>query len=86
MERGIWTTAGGTVNGYVKGAVTPEGDRITDFSNLMQISIPDAGHLVPNARPVVSRRMLYRWIFSEGFPVKFPLAGLAKQYGASAEV
>jgi len=55
-----------------KAGTIPEGDAIKDFNNLMQINIPKAGHLVPNARPRVSRQMLYRWIFNDGFPVKFP--------------
>ena len=72
LDRGIWTDSMENVQGYIKGKLTSAGDTIKDFNNLMQINIPQAGHLVPNARPKVSRRMLYRWIFNDGFPVTFP--------------
>ncbi|ACL03319.1 peptidase S10 serine carboxypeptidase [Desulfatibacillum aliphaticivorans] len=72
IDRGVWKDPAGKVLGYVKGEAVTQDGIVKDFHNLMQINIPQAGHLVPNARPAVSRRMIYRWIYDKGFPVTFP--------------
>ncbi len=64
VDRFVWhePIAGqDTTCGYVK-----ELDRLT------QIVIPRSGHLVPVGRPQISRLMLYRWIFEQGFPAGVP--------------
>lgn len=60
--RKVWVALPNQTQGYVK-----------SVENLMQINIPDAGHMVPMNKPQVSRNMIYNWIFKREFIGYFPL-------------
>jgi carboxypeptidase C (cathepsin A) len=63
LKRRVWVTPPSTTNGFVK-----------SFANLTQVVIPGAGHLVPMNRPMISREMLYTWLFNKGeYPGYEPL-------------
>lgn len=63
LPRRVWVTPPSSVNGFVKSC-----------ANLTQVAIPGAGHLVPMNKPMVSREMLYTWLFNNGdYPGYEPL-------------
>ncbi|MCP4697242.1 MAG: S10 family peptidase [Gammaproteobacteria bacterium] len=55
LKRKVWVSPPFATNGFVK-----------SFANLTQVVIPGAGHLVPINKPVISREMLYTWLFNKG--------------------
>jgi carboxypeptidase C (cathepsin A) len=63
LKRDVWVTPPSATNGFVK-----------SYANLTQAVIPGAGHLVPMNKPVVSREMLYTWLFdNDDYPGYEPL-------------
>jgi carboxypeptidase C (cathepsin A) len=63
LKRRVWVTPPSATNGFVK-----------SFANLTQMVIPGAGHLVPMNKPLISREMLYTWLFNNGeYPGYEPL-------------
>jgi vitellogenic carboxypeptidase-like protein len=64
LDRKVWIKKdAGTakIMGYVKA---------TDDGKLMQIVIPNAGHLVPLDMPDVSRDMIFNWLYMREFPTQ----------------
>ncbi len=71
LKRKVWVTPPSATNGFVK-----------SHKNLTQVVIPNAGHLVPMNRPVISREMLYTWLFNDGkYPAYEPLHQLELKTG-----
>lgn len=63
LKRRVWVAPPSATNGFVK-----------SFANLTQVVIPGAGHLVPMNQPLISREMLYTWLFEKGdYPGYEPL-------------
>ncbi len=63
LKRKVWVTPPSATNGFVKSC-----------ANLTQVAIPGAGHLVPMNKPMISREMLYAWLFDKGnYPGYDPL-------------
>lgn len=56
LDRQVWVRPPATTLGFVKA-----------FGNLTQVTVVDAGHLVPMDRPSVSRTMIENWIFERPF-------------------
>ncbi|WP_242907681.1 S10 family peptidase [Actinomadura terrae] len=52
----IWTLAQGNPKGFVR-----------RHRNLMQVSLPDAGHAAPAYQPEICREMIYNWVFDRPF-------------------
>ena len=61
LPRKIWRFALENPKGFVK-----------QYKNLTQVTITGSGHEVPFYKPLVSREMLYNWIFNTEFPGYFP--------------
>lgn len=61
LDRKVWVLPPDKTLGYVKSC-----------KNLTQVVIPDAGHLVPIDRPLVSRTMMYNWLFEREFTGYLP--------------
>ncbi len=46
---------------------------VKELDNLMQVVIPNSGHMVPISQPEISREMIYNFIFKGSFPGYDPL-------------
>jgi vitellogenic carboxypeptidase-like protein len=62
LDRQVWVRPPAATLGFVKA-----------LGNLTQVTVVDAGHLVPMDRPSVSRSMIENWIFERPFPVVSPV-------------
>jgi vitellogenic carboxypeptidase-like protein len=62
QHRKVWVQPPNQTLGYIK-----------HYENVTQVNIPQAGHLVPIAQPVVSRTMINKWIFKRPFAAYDPL-------------
>ncbi len=60
-DRKIWTYGQGDPMGFVK-----------RHKNLTQVSLTGSGHEVPAYKPLVSREMLYNWLFEDKDEDNFP--------------
>ena len=62
LDRKVWVLPPDKTLGYIK-----------SYENLTQVVIPDAGHLAPIDKPLVSRNMIYNWLFGREFPSRTPI-------------
>jgi carboxypeptidase C (cathepsin A) len=62
LDRKVWVLPPDKTLGYIK-----------SYKNLTQVVIPDAGHLAPIDKPLVSRNMISNWLFGREFPSRTPI-------------